>query len=186
MKKRFLHIVAFFALAAGLSLTSCSKEDPAESIPNEPASVSMEKTATITGYVVTIDDISVTTPVYSAPSAANFKMYVSIPYTDLMGSNYQGLVTEWTTTDVAYDASTGKYTVTVPVGFSGSNVTLTLASYAGTQKELDGTATVTANGIWEAPSPFQVTVNENGEVFYETAVKHYIFIETSGIKGDKI
>ena len=186
MKKRFLHIVAFFALAAGLSLTSCSKEDPAEAIPNEPASVDTGRTATITGYVVMQDDISVAQPVFSAPAAANFKMTVSIPYTDLMGANYRGVVANWTTTNVDYNASNGKFTATVPVGLNKSTVTLTLASFVGTQKQDVAGNTVTKNGIWVAPASFSATVTKDGEVHFVTSVKQYSFSETSGIKGDKV
>ena len=78
MKKRFLHIVAFFALAAGLSLTSCTKEDPAEAF-----NISSLETGTINGIAYAKLDAT-STAVQFAPQGTT--IFLTVDYSQF-GNN---------------------------------------------------------------------------------------------------
>ena len=95
MKKRFLHIVAFFALAAGLSLTSCTKEDPAEAV-----NISALETGTITGI-------------------AHATLDATLPVTTLQFAP-QGTVIFLTIQNSALGAGNGVYRVSTTVGTNGT------------------------------------------------------------------
>ena len=114
--KKVINLMALFALAAGLSFTSCSKEDPAEAVPNEPSIETIAKwgTATIEGTVNSSRDVTIR---------------VSAPYSQLTGleGNYKGAIDEWVTT-VRSDYS-GRFAVSVYVGPNGSDVTLKSEQY---------------------------------------------------------
>ena len=81
MKKRFLHMVAFFALAAGLSLTSCSKEDPAQVVDFDSFALAQ---GTIEGIAFANYDASSAAAQY-AP--AGTVIFLTVSFNDLGISN---------------------------------------------------------------------------------------------------
>lgn len=163
MKRKIFSTLALAALATSVLFTSCKKEDPATPVTTPNV---MAKTAKIVGYVLMQDDLTATKPTYSSPKNADFKMIVTVPYSDLISGDVSGKV--WSTTSVdEYIPSTGKFTVTVPVGFGETNVSLTLNDFTGTRTNRNNEGTkIDENVIWQWGAAKTVKVIVNGQTKY--------------------
>jgi len=168
-----LFIMAVFALSLGLS--GCAKEDPAK-----PLDIGSFKTATVEGTILYITDVTTgTTQKYSSPPT--LEINASIPYSALKsGATGTYYIPK---KDITY--SGGKYTVTVPVGPSGANVTIIVSPFLGTQKQTKSGSNIDVNGLWRLSGGNSFTVNSvlPGQTALETVKKLY-FTEQDGVGSD--
>ncbi len=160
MKKQFLHMVAFFALAAGLSLTSCSKEDPAEAVDvNVNTNVSEFPTATINGIAhATTNGASGAPAVQYAPQGT--KLYLTINNSDLFANGTGVYMIEGSV------GTNGAYSFTIPTTNNGVTAKITgnefTANYTtGTTTELHvyGPATVTTSKVYPNGNTYEDGLN---------------------------
>lgn len=155
MKKFFKSCFAVALLAGAMALTGCGADDPAK-----PLNVS-GYTATINGNVVLMNDETATTPVWVA-APAEIVVEVTIANGDLVSSGSGNYVTK-----AKYDATTGKYSVTVPTPAPGTAVSATVEvkDFLGQVKRTEGAETVTSDVVWNKNS---TTVSvKAGEVKYD-------------------
>jgi len=147
MKKRIFACMAILALITSVSLTSCSKEDPAEAVNFESFNL---PTGTVSGIAhATMDGTS--SSIQYAPSGT--KLILTVPYSSLgITGSTETYVTEATV------GSNGTFTFSTPTKKDGST-TVTISGnsfkadyYNGTDrkprvyKTLGGTATLQPGG----------------------------------------
>ncbi len=174
-------LLSAFVGAMSLGFMACSQEtDPAQPV-NVPDF--MQQTATVTGYVVMNEDLVASKQTWSSPKSSDFKMIVSVPYSDLISGDVSGRM--WSTTNVTYTPGSGKFSAVVPVGFAGSDVTITLNDFTGTQRQYDpvNDKNVDVNVIWKWGADRHVDVKANGQVVYldeEPVILTALPIKTGG------
>ena len=137
---------AMAAVALSLGLSNCAKEDPAK-----PLEIDQTRTATIKGVVLINADIT-KAPADQKYSAAPIKatdFVVTIPY-DAFNSGASG--TYFLPKDkINYNASTGEFTITVPVGGNGTtDVSIVISDFLGTLKKNVSGTDKTVDVIWLA------------------------------------
>ena len=149
MKKLF-SFCAVTITVLSLGLSSCTKEDPAK-----PLEVDWNRTGTVEGTILYVNDETTTPKKYAAPSS--LEISATIPYSDL-NSGASGTYSI-PKSNITYTGSTGKFSVKVPVGVNGADVTIRVSSFTGTRREDDGGTSVTVNGIWSLTSPATISAN---------------------------
>ena len=131
--KRVCIFFAVATVAIALSLTGCSKEDPAK-----PLEVDLNRTARVEGNILYNTDITISPQKWSAPSSLT--IIASVPYSDLnagaKGTYYIP------STKITYNS--GKYSIEATVGLSGATVTIKVCSFTGEQRQASGNV----SGIW--------------------------------------
>ena len=148
---KMITVFKFFApamLALALILGGCAKEDPAK-----PLEVDWNRTAVVTGWFSVNADITKDRDQqkFSAPSVDNMSVgdlfVVTLPYSSL-NSGASGTYVLPKNKIVYNDY--GQFTITVPVGVSGSDITVKMLDFEGAlKKEVDGSAK-TLTVIWKA------------------------------------
>jgi len=149
--KKFLYFFCATAMVLSLGLSSCVKEDPAR-----PLEVDLSKTATVQGRILFNTDLTLTEPVLTAPSAANVTITARINYSSIVNGGSGVHIIQ----NITYNASTGDFTIQVPVSEWGGTVTISINDFTGTQRQQDfsvtPTSTIVRNGRWSGTisSPF--------------------------------
>ncbi|MDR2037197.1 MAG: hypothetical protein LBQ60_04670 [Bacteroidales bacterium] len=144
MKKVF-SLLAMAAIVLSVGLSSCAKEDTADSL-----NVDLNRTATIKGKILINEDETKTEPTWSAPREVVIS--ATVPYTSLNG-NAAGGTYVIPSSNISYTASTGEFTITAPVGVSGSVVSVKLSQFTGSVRVADPAnagSSKTINVIWDS------------------------------------
>ena len=149
MKKvNLIFASAAFALSVGLS--GCAKEDPAK-----PLEINLNKTATIKGTVLYVENHSVTEPTYKAAPISGSDIKIKIPYSDLnslyMGYDYYIVESK------NISCSNGEFTATIPATDSGVEFEIEFGDFEGKYN----TGSKELNVLWMCNSTASGTVSTN-------------------------
>lgn len=159
MKKNFTRFISVALLSCGVAFTACNNNDPAE-----PLTYNSAQTATIKGKVLVNADETATPEVWSA-APAGIVIEASIPNSSIYGNQAAG---EYRAR-VGYNATTGEYSATVPVGYNGSPVTITVKDFLGTVKVTENGAPVDCEVVWHSATTSATL--EPGDVVYERNIE---------------
>jgi len=188
MKKVSIFLAVAF-VATALGFTGCASEDPAK-----PLEVDWNRTAVLKGTILINADISKVRAdqKLSAPPTTFDKeaFIVSIPYSSLnSGASGTYILPK---EKIVY--RNGEFTITVPVGVSGSTVTVKIDDFAGTLKKTIGTDDKTVDVIWKPSavvgtsgssktlSPGQTAYFDNWilDAYYTTTPPYYTEVKADG------
>ena len=148
MKKQLFSILAMAVLALGL--TSCAKDDPATVVE-----IDHTRTATVQGKILVNTDETITPARWSAPSSVNF--IATLPYSSLhSGASGTYVIPQ---ENISYNSSTGEFTITAPVGYNGSAVTVKFEDFKGEVRKNVGGNQTNVKVIWKTKTASAVTVH---------------------------
>jgi hypothetical protein len=172
--KKFFKI--FIAASFGcIAFTACNND------PAEPLNYNTYQTATVKGKVLVNTDytLSINAQKWSA-APAGIRIIAEVSNTSITGQSTAGTYR----TNAAYNATTGEYTVTVPVSYNGSIVTITVKDWTGKVKDEVYDATAGENvpkefdALWHSDYT-QTTSLKPGDI----SIDHNIFFEGEGSYG---
>ena len=135
MKKQLFSILAV-AAALVLSLSSCSKDDPADAVQ-----IKTERTATVSGTIVIPQNRKPDADgkyYYAVPQMTASDITATVTYAELMADTTLTGTYTVPAENITFDAATGKYTVTTTVSHTETELVITLNDINGTQNQYLG------------------------------------------------